>query len=674
MGQSREDSSFAPFIDYKLRCLVREYIQNSMDAHSKKHPTGPIEVRFDYGELVCSDYPELIISLLKRLEACSAHCKLYPNSKDPYESKIEYLQGRLNSSIGYLRISDYNTRGMFYIDDDDKTSPFKACVRESSASYKTDEHAGGSHGLGKTVGFVNSGLNAVYYSTMTEDEETFGEGVIKLCDHKIKNEEGVQIGYEAIAFYDSEGGNKPDEGEAIPEVFRRDKPGTDAYVIGFEPSEDDLFNMKKEVLRSFFKAIKEEKLIVSVNGDEFNEGNIEEQFNVYFPVEEYSDLDSVRTNNPEIEFNPRPYLLEALMKKGCDENHIVIESETAFPGKFTHLQKATLYLWKDPRIKAEGSRDSVVYMRDNSMAIEVRRGRNSHGYYGIFVCDGDGSEYLRIMENVTHDKWDESELRDIAKAKKDYAKKTKAEIKAFIAECEKMVFPQEEDQEKEILSLKKHRLGTSSSKKEDKSEELLWPSTNIMKDEKAKKAGSSSVTILETQKGGKKKKKGKGDIVPPVIPLPPSIPPGPGPGPGPGPDPDPTPGPPVKPTLPTVGGEGSTEGQTFEDKNTGKHMTEIKLDGRSRRLIPLHDGEFACKLVLRVPQDYDSCKLVLSVQGASGQIPFELRRVSEGCKITGDGNNEIVGIDLKKDVNNEIRFTPVEGIKNYTLIIKAYGN
>ena len=38
MGQSREDSSFAPFIAHKLRCLVREYIQNSMDAHSKMHP------------------------------------------------------------------------------------------------------------------------------------------------------------------------------------------------------------------------------------------------------------------------------------------------------------------------------------------------------------------------------------------------------------------------------------------------------------------------------------------------------------------------------------------------------------------------------------------------------------------------------------------------------------
>lgn len=31
MGQGKEDSSFAPFINTRIRCLVREYIQNSFD-------------------------------------------------------------------------------------------------------------------------------------------------------------------------------------------------------------------------------------------------------------------------------------------------------------------------------------------------------------------------------------------------------------------------------------------------------------------------------------------------------------------------------------------------------------------------------------------------------------------------------------------------------------------
>lgn len=46
MGQSREDSSFAPFVENKLRCLVREYIQNSMDLIPKSTPTGQLKSHF----------------------------------------------------------------------------------------------------------------------------------------------------------------------------------------------------------------------------------------------------------------------------------------------------------------------------------------------------------------------------------------------------------------------------------------------------------------------------------------------------------------------------------------------------------------------------------------------------------------------------------------------------
>ena len=676
MGQSREDSSFAPFIGHKIRCLVREYIQNSMDAHSKLHPEGPVVVKFEFGELLCSDYPALILSLLSRLRACSEHNKRYKNGKDPYESKYEYLESHKDLTIGYLKVGDYNTRGMSYVDDDDSPSAFKACVRESSASYKEDDDAGGSHGLGKTVGFVNSELNAIYYSTRTENDQTYGEGVIKLSDHKLIDASGEAIHYEAIAFYDSEGGIRPNIGDRIPEAFQRTKPGTDVFVIGLERSEEDILKMKEETLRSFFKAIYEDKLAVEIDGEYFCAGNLVEKLNIYFSSEKFTDLDYVRTNTPEIEFNPRPYLLEALMNQKCDEDHLVIDSNEAFPERFKYLGHAVLYIWKNQRIKSEGSRDSVVYMRNNSMAIEVQRGRNNKGYYGIFVCDGVGSKYLRIMENVTHDKWDEDELRNVRKETKTLAIKTRREVKEFIAACEELVFPQEQDTEKEILSLKKHRLGTSSSKTEDKSEELLWPTTNIIKEEQAKKKGSSSVTILETKKGGKKKKKNSGKVVPPVVIPPPDFPdlPGPGPIPPPGPDPEPKPEDPDKPKLPTVDGAGTTSGESFEDNNKGKHMTEIKLDGRSRRLVPLHDGEYACKLVIRVPQDYESCRLILSVQGVSGQVPLELRRVSSGCRISGGEKNEIVGFDLYKDVVNEIRFTPVESLKNYSLIIKAYGN
>ncbi len=679
MGQSREDSSFAPFVENKLRCLVREYIQNSMDAHSQKHPDGPVEVSFSYGELYCQDYPQLIISLKERLIACSEHCKAYENSKNPYENKIEYLDEHLESSIGFLKVSDYNTKGMSYNLDDDTPSAFNACVRESSASFKDgegSENAGGSHGLGKTVGFVNSGINAVFYSMLDEDHNAYGEGVIKLCDHKLVGADGVAVKYESTAFYDCHSGECPNIGDEIPTVFRRDQVGTDAYVLGIEKNEEDIAIMKREILRSFFKAISEQQLTVTVDGDHIDDENLMEKLNQFFPDDEYGTFDSKRTNTPWLEFNPRPYYAEVLLLNGSDEDHITLNADTDFPGQFPLLGSARLIMWKSESIKEAGSRDSVVYMRDNSMVIEVKRGRNSKGYYAICVCDGVGSKYLRKTENVTHDKWDLSELRDIKKSEKDIAKKTLDSIKAFVVACEAKVFPEEQDKEKVIASLKRHRLGSTSNRTLWKDEETVWPTTNITAGLKNSKTGETAITILETKKGGKKKKKGKGqkaenvppalpggehgpDPVPPVPPVPP-IPPEP---------PVPTP-----PSMPTVEGEGETEGKVVTETEKGKHMKSIKLDGSNRFLIPLHDGEYACKLVIRVPQDYDGCRIALNVLGVSGKMPLELKRVSDGCRIVGDNRNEIAGFDLKKDINNEIKFTPVETIKNYSLIIEAYGN
>ena len=206
--QGREDSSFDYFKE-KERCFVREYIQNSMDAYSEKSGYPYVRVEFSFGELACSEYPELIQSLPNRLKTCSEYCQ-GNNAKDPYAEKYEYLMEHLTGTIGYLKVSDFNTKGMPYDFDRFKKSKFKSCVRSANSSHKDSGNAGGSHGKGKTVGFVNSNINAVYYSTKTEDGDCYGEGVIKLCDHIYNDENGNPQIYEDVAFYDSNSGKHPD--------------------------------------------------------------------------------------------------------------------------------------------------------------------------------------------------------------------------------------------------------------------------------------------------------------------------------------------------------------------------------------------------------------------------------------------------------------------------------
>lgn len=679
MEQGREDSSFSYFFSNKLRCLVREYIQNSIDAHDKDLVGKPVEVVFSWGQLRCSDYPELIGVLPARLKACSDHCLSYNNGKDPYAEKLDYLNNHLEGSIGYLKVSDYNTTGMPYDYDRFKSSPFKACVMASSSSFKDSEHAGGSHGLGKTVGFVNSGINAVYYSTMTKEGKTYGKGVIKLCDHPFNDEHGELSVYENVAFYDGQEGKHPDTGSDIPEEFRRKKakPGTDAFVIGIELTEQDIVKMKKEVLRSFFKSFKDNLLTVEIDGDVINESNVADKLLEYFKDE--GEFDSIRVRDVEAQFNPRPYYTEVLCKQGTDDNHRVFDSVIDFPGEYESMGHAQLYVWKSDSIKLANSRDSIVYMRDNNMTIEVKRGRNNKGYYAVFFCDGNGSKSLRHMENVTHDKWDRDELRGESKEEKRQAERTLQDIKKFVAACEQIMFPEDDSEERTIASLRNRRVSILGNNKPDDDDESLWPSTNITERTKATKANGKS-TILESLKGKRKKKKTKGkpttpetNLGPSVTPVPPTpgppTPPGPTPVP---PNPSPSPGMPESPDV-TVSGEGNTDGNPNDTENTGTRLREIKLDGSNRHLIPLHNGEYACKLVISVSREYQNCRLELFVQGVSGQMPLSLKSVSNNYKIGGIDNNEIVGFSLAAG-NNTIKFSPVETVKNYTLIIKAYGN
>lgn len=678
MKRDREDSSFDPFKDNEVRCLVREYIQNSVDAAQRienENSYKKVLVTFSYGTMACSDYPNLIQSLLGRLKACSERSQQLPGSKDIYKSKYEYLKSRIHGTIGYLKVSDYHTTGMDYVDDDDSPSAFDSCVHCSSSSFKPDgSFAGGSHGLGKTVGFVNSPFNAVYYSTKHDETgHTFGEGVVRLCTHKYKNEDGEMVLFEADAFYNK--GGSPNSGEDIPVIFRRDASGTDAFVLGMEENPDDVKTMKQELLRGFFDAIYQELVDVDICGELFTKANLPDKMLKYFPDPDYSVLDLDRSIRPELNFNPRPYLFEIAMHDTFDDNHILMTTDD-FPGKFPNLGHATFQIWKSEEISTSKSLDKIIFMRNKLMTVEVRKYNSSKGYYGIMICDGDGAKYLRLLEDVRHDKWDEKELKDMSEEDKRNAKRTLKELDSFKNECLKIIFPEEHDKPLEIKSLKKRRIGKFGSRSEQNEEDNIWPTTNVLEKEKNQGLKSGSFSIFEEVKGRKKKKK-KGtitDVEPETDPTPrPDPKPGPDPGPNPDPHPEPEPNPKPNPVY-VEGDDGDAIGLGEAENPNVEREREIKLDGRNKRLKPLHNDEYSCKLEIRVPRDYYDCRLVLDIQADEGLFPLDLKIVSDGYQIRSGVSNEIYGFDLKADTPNVIKFTPQENVTLYSLNIKVYGH
>ena len=246
------------FSTFPCYSLVRESIQNSLDAQLDQNK--PVKVCFEHRLLERNDYRRFF-DLRNHIQGCLDNYPTNKSAKLIYPRMLNYMDS--TDDIGFIRVSDYNTRGMDYVEGEtDKT--FYAFVRAAGVSVKQDDGSGGSFGFGKGAFFVMSPINTIVVSTMNSDNQCFFEGVSRLCTQKINGEY-----YSHMGFYDNNGGLPVSDPERIPIPFRRKEPGTGISIMGVQSSEwngmkDELV---KEVLRNFFVAIQEEKLVVVIDGN-----------------------------------------------------------------------------------------------------------------------------------------------------------------------------------------------------------------------------------------------------------------------------------------------------------------------------------------------------------------------------------------------------------------------
>jgi len=677
-GEGGEDAAFSYFRYSPIRFIVREYVQNSMDAGIDGSDQ-PVRIEFSAGCISSDEYPELIGGLLERMKACHQKALENTNSRDVYKKKVEYLENHIHTTIPFLKVSDYNTKGMPYVENEN--CGFEAGARNMSASFKSTGKAGGSHGLGKAVGFLTSEINAVYFSTMdAETGDCFGEGHVRLCTHKIDG-----IDYFGAAFYDHNGGDKPDKNDEIPEEFRRTEPGTDVFILGLELCNDELEEMKREVLRSFFKAIYDNKIEVSIAGEVFKQSNLDDQMLLYYSGDE-NIFDTKRVNKIIEYFNPRPYYTECVNCFSEDENHIYREVTLQ---DYPNMGHANLWIFKNEDIKSH-SEDRIICMRDKEMAIEVYAPRTRKGYYGIFICDGDGSEILRKMENVTHDKWEEKQVKDLDAETVTKSREIIKEKDKFITAVIDELFPQRDDAEYTVPMLDQmiffggqRREGDNGSQTQDNSDRKKMSGTPTST--KADSISVSKITsekigrLLIKKKGGMKKpskKRASGGLYPISQPIPganPGIPPTPPPMPPVPPipvPPGPTPGP-IIPKDPDTGKEGK-ESETGDRgaRKTGKHAADIEARFRVKMIRteygPIH------RVVINSDDNYESCSAAIDIAGEESDSTLKFSCITPGCHVTGKDGNIITGFSLVPGKNYlDIQF---EDNDYHSLVIKAYEN
>lgn len=369
--------------------LIRESIQNSLDVQLDE--SQPVKMEFSISRIRAREYNNFF-QLKKHAEGCIQHFYDNEDAIITYKPIIDFFNSLGEyDNLYYIKVSDYNTRGMEYVKGD-TSNPFYAFVRAAGVSAKRDATAGGSYGFGKAAYFYISPLRTIFVSTQTEDGEHFFEGVSSLCTHELKDEEGLFV---PVGYYDNNDGNPITDENNIPVRFRRDETGTDIFIMGIDASDrQGIYNeMIEAVLRNFWLAIYQEKLVVKIDNIEINRDNLQDIMSQHFD----SDED---TKPRERDYNPMPYL-DAVMNAGRDNLHVMYEDN------LTTLGNVRFYA-----VKSKHATDKVLYMRKPLMLVKARRTQSSNGFYGVFVCDDDnGNRLLRETENAAHNEWEPTNWR-----------------------------------------------------------------------------------------------------------------------------------------------------------------------------------------------------------------------------------------------------------------------
>lgn len=415
------------FKHYPYASLVRESIQNSLDAVLDTQK--PVLVKFSFITIQGVDFP-MFFELGKHIKGCLS---LYNDKKAQsiFQPMLKYFgDTKYSSEIGLIRVSDFNTKGMDYREGDSYSS-FTAFVRSTGVSSKANDSAGGSFGFGKAAYFLISPIKTIIVSTCNQYGKKCFEGVSRLCTHMYNGVKKVDCG-----FYDNGNGTPITDEDEIPSVFRRNEPGTDINIMGFDIKfKDEAYDeIIKAVLRNFWMAVWNEKLVVEIdNVVRISKDNITEIMEFHFP----EDNDSSKKSN---NYNPRPYF-DAVRLARESSKYVLYEDELSLLGK------VNLYVNKQ-----KNAPDKISYMRALQMLVYAKPNKSSYGMYGVFYCgDKKGNELLRELENSSHNEWKAANWQDGNRRVNQTGKAVLRELEEFINEALKKTFSLKE---KTILNIK----------------------------------------------------------------------------------------------------------------------------------------------------------------------------------------------------------------------------
>ena len=258
-----QDPSSAHFNEAPIPNLVREVIQNSLDA------------RYDgLAEPVRVAFTEIYIKksfiggseLEEHVRACRDRAETEKRSviASSYQKALDILD---NDEIRCLKIVDTGTTGL-------KDNLWDSLVTQEGAVNKFGNVSGGAYGIGKNAVLNVSDLNTVFYSTRYIGRDNGPKGRVRgrvdklqgkatLMTHPGPNASEEKLQH--IGFYTDEDGGPLTGARSIPKVFRLSDTGTGVFIMGFNPRSDDwTAEVARAAADNYFYAIHNKHLVVSI--------------------------------------------------------------------------------------------------------------------------------------------------------------------------------------------------------------------------------------------------------------------------------------------------------------------------------------------------------------------------------------------------------------------------
>lgn len=403
------DSSIDTFIGSRLQSLVRETIQNSLDA--RKSENDPVVVDFSLVELKKQELNEVtqLVTFLKF--ARSAALNQSGTSSEAhkfYEKAIRNIEQ--SSNIPIFCIHDFNTRGLEGTTDEDsfEVGPWKALVKGSGLSVKNRSDALGSFGHGSKATFAISELRTVFYYSEVlignKIQKRFqGKSILQsMQTDRVKKTQGV--GY--FGAIDRCEPLIDDDAPMWTQKLRSLGRGTTGTSI-FIPFPDitlDTRGIWDEIelciLSNFYYAILMNNLEIYFNGRiALNNTNLRDKFDAL--------LERIDQNEQKIEKEVRDALQTTISINSPNEGL-----------KGSHFINNFGYVEFYMRLGKEIEGRTVGIARQNGMLL-TRKPLYLTRFSGtqpfdLFLCvtDNKGSEFLRRLENPAHNNFEFDRIND----------------------------------------------------------------------------------------------------------------------------------------------------------------------------------------------------------------------------------------------------------------------